>query len=364
MVIDMNYWSKVVKNVLVFLLSVVIVIFGFKFAIFYMPFLVAFLIATILEPVIKYIMKKTKLKRKASSIIVFIITIGIILGLLTWGIIALIEEVSNILGNYSEYVEDFSGSLEMIMSSIDLEKLDIPENVLNILLDSVGSFLSTITGWLQNALNGIFAFLTSIPNIGISVVITLLALYFMCVDKVYMIDQIEHHLPKTWVKKIDVHQKELMKSLGAFLRAEIILVIISFFISLIGLSIFNLIGWDVPYPLLVALAIGFVDLLPIFGSGTVMLPWAIFLAFKGNISLALAILILWIIMSVVRQIIEPKIVSTQIGIHPIFTLIAMYTGFKFAGVIGLLVGPIILIILKNIYGTIIEKGFVKSIVER
>ena len=95
-----------------------------------------------------------------------------------------------------------------------------------------------------------------------------------------------------------------------------------------------------------------------------MLPWAGFLAFTGDLKLAIGIFVLWCIMSIVRQFIEPKIVSGSIGIHPIFTLIAMYTGFKFIGVWGLLLGPIILIILKNIYGTVIDKGVVKSILER
>ena len=112
------------------------------------------------------------------------------------------------------------------------------------------------------------------------------------------------------------------------------------------------------------MVIAFVDALPIFGSGTVMLPWSGFLAFTGDLKLAIGILALWCIMSIIRQFIEPKIVSGSIGIHPIFTLIAMYTGFKFIGVLGLLLGPIILIILKNIYGTIIDKGVVKSILER
>lgn len=96
-----------------------------------------------------------------------------------------------------------------------------------------------------------------------------------------------------------------------------------------------------------ALIIGFVDLLPIFGAGTFMIPWAIITACSGDLNLALWILVLWIIMSVVRQFIEPKIVSGKIGIHPIFTLIAMYTGFKFIGIIGMFVGPIILIVLKT-----------------
>ena len=95
-----------------------------------------------------------------------------------------------------------------------------------------------------------------------------------------------------------------------------------------------------------------------------MIPWAGILAFSGDIKLAIGIFVLWCIMSIVRQLIEPRIVSGQIGIHPIFTLIAMYTGFQFLGVWGLLLGPIILIILKNIYGTLIDRGVVKSILER
>ena len=118
------------------------------------------------------------------------------------------------------------------------------------------------------------------------------------------------------------------------------------------------------YPLLYALGIGFVDALPIFGSGSVMVPWAIISACSGDMKLAISILGLWILMSIVRQLIEPRIVGNHIGIHPIFTLIAMYTGFKISGVIGLFIGPIILIIIKNIFSDILDKGVVKSIFSR
>ena len=95
-----------------------------------------------------------------------------------------------------------------------------------------------------------------------------------------------------------------------------------------------------------------------------MIPWSVILAFSGDIKLSMGIFTLWCIMSVIRQLIEPRIVSGQIGIHPIFTLLSMYTGFKFIGVWGLLLGPIVLIILKNIYGTLLDKGVVKTILER
>lgn len=364
MVVDMNYWGKVIRNIVILLLSVLAVYLGFKLAIFYMPFLIAFIISLILEPLIKFIMKKTKLKRKTSSIIVFIIAIAIIIGLLVWGITSLITEVSDILSNFNEYADMAYNMIQNFITNIDFDRIQIPENVMNTIQSSAIEFLGTLTEWAKNALTGVIGFITSIPTIGVYVVVTLLALYFMCVDKIYMIDQMEHHLPETWVKKIGVHLKGLIQSLGGYLKAEVILVIVSFIISLIGLYIFHFIGWNVEYPLLMALIIGFVDALPIFGSGTVMLPWAIFTACMGDIRLAIAIFALWAIMSIVRQFIEPRIVSGQIGIHPIFTLIAMYTGFKFIGVIGMLIGPIILIILKNIYGTLIDKGVVKSIFER
>ena len=95
-----------------------------------------------------------------------------------------------------------------------------------------------------------------------------------------------------------------------------------------------------------------------------MIPWAILCAINGDLNLGIAIIILLVIMSVLRQLLEPKLVSKNIGIHPIFTLIAMYTGFKVIGVMGLLIGPIVLIIFKNIFANLIDKGVFKTIFDR
>ena len=95
-----------------------------------------------------------------------------------------------------------------------------------------------------------------------------------------------------------------------------------------------------------------------------MIPWAILCAINGDLNLGIAIIILLVIMSVIRQLLEPKLVSKNIGIHPIFTLIAMYTGFKVIGVMGLLIGPIVLIIFKNIFANLIDKGVFKTCFDR
>jgi len=249
------------------------------------------------------------------------------------------------------------------MQALDLSKIQVSESIKGILDNSTHDILIKVSNMVKDFFSGVLNSLTSIPTMAFYTVITIMALYFISTDKIYMIDQLEHHLPQNWVKKIYKHAKRIISSLGCYLKAEAILVLISFVISLVGLIIYSVIGFNIKYPLLVAICIGFVDALPILGSGAVMVPWAVIEACKGDIRLGIAILGLWIVMTIVRQVLEPKIVGGQIGIHPIFTIIAMYTGVKFCGVVGLFVGPIVLIILRDVFENVIDKGFVKSIME-
>ena len=364
MIIDMNYWSKVFRKLLVFGFSILGIYLGFKLAVFYIPFLVAFTLSLLIEPIIKLLMKHFNIKRKTSAIIVFIIVLTILISLLVWGIISLISESSNLLNSLNFYVEKISIKINEILSRIDLTKFNLSNEIKNTLQNSGNELLKDATSWAKNVLTGLLNLITSIPTIGIYVVITILSLYFICTDKIYMIDQLEHHMPEIWVKKLTKHLREITKSLGSYLRAQVTLILISFVISLIGLCLFKWFGFNVEFPLLAALGIAFVDALPIFGSATAMIPWAIISAFNGDIKLSIGLIILLLIMSITRQFMEPKVVSGNIGIHPIFTLIAMYTGFKIIGILGMLIGPIILIILKNIYSNMIDKGFAKSLFER
>ena len=361
MVIDMGYWTKVIKRVLLLVFSIVLVFLAFKFAIFYAPFLIAFILSLFIEPVIKFVMRKTKLSRKASAIIVLILVISIIIGVLAWGITSLISEGANLLDGLNEYIEIAYNKVQEIIKNIDFDKIQVSEQVKITIQNSAMNLVSTIAEWVKNGVTAILNVITSIPTMALYVVITILSLYFICSDKVYMLDQMEHHLPKTWVRNIGRHLRELITTLGGYLKAQLTLIGISFTIVLIGLYLMKFMGFNIEYPLLAALGVGFVDALPILGSGTVMVPWAIISAVNGDIKLAIGLITLLVIIMISRQFLEPRIVSKHIGIHPIFTLIAMYTGFKFIGVLGMFVGPIVLIILKNIYGTLLEKGVMKAI---
>ena len=349
---DLSYIYKVIRRVLNIILIIIGIYIGIKMSVFYMPFLIAFLISLMIEPAIKKLMKKTKMTRKMSSIIIFFIVFSIIIGSVIWGTTTLISESTNLLQTLNIYIDKAYTQIQDAIGKMTITKISVSKNVLNLMQDTSKELLVKVSKWLTGFLTKLIDMITSIPTIGIYMVITILSLYFICTDRIYILDFMEQHMPKKWVQKIGIHIREITKNLGGYLKAEMILILVSFVISVIGLYIFKFIGMNVKYPLLIALAIGFVDALPILGSGSVMVPWAIISALNGDLRLGVSILILWIIMSLVRQFLEPKIVSGKIGIHPIFTLIAMYTGFKIMGVMGMLVGPIVLIIIKSVFGNI------------
>lgn len=364
MITDMNYYKKVGKRLLIFAFTLLLLYIAFKLSVFYIPFLIAFIISLIIEPLIRKVMKLTNLTRKVSAIITLILFFVLIIGLLIWGITSLITEASNILENLNNNMENITNRVTSLVSSFKFDNIKIPEQIKTIVQNSLNDLTIEGTNIAQKVLTRILNTVTHIPKLMIYIGITIVATYFVCTDKMYILDQMEHHLPRNWVNKFGHKLRKVISSLGDYLKAEGVLILISFSIVLVGLVLLNLIGMNVRYPLVIALFIGFIDALPILGAGTIMLPWAVISAFNGDIQLAVCLIVLYIVIIVTRQLVEPRIVSSHIGIHPIFTLIAMYTGFKIIGVIGMFIGPVILIILKNIFETMIDNGVVKTILDR
>ena len=364
MVIDMGYFTKVIKKLLILIFTLVGIYLSFKLALFYLPFLIGFIISLLIEPLIKFVNKKSRVTRKTSAVIVMLCIFSILIGLIAFGAITLITESSNLLQGLNVYIEKMYSQIQKYINETEFDNIQIPTQVISIVENSTNNLLDFVSKWVSNILTSIIQGITSLPIIGIYIVITILSTYFICADRMFILDQLEHHFPRIWVKKFGLHLKKLIATLGGYLKAEATLILISFVEVLVGLYIFKLIGLNVGYPLLAALGITFVDALPILGSGTVMIPWAIISAVNGDLKLGIALFILYVIILVVHQILEPRIVSGNIGVHPIFTLIAMYTGFRLSGVIGLIIGPIVLIILQNVFETMIDNGIVKTILDR
>ena len=244
MIIDVGYWTRILKNIAVLIISLILIFLSFKLAVFYMPFLIGFIISLIVEPLIKFVVKKTKLE-------------------LAWGIFSLITESSNLLQVFNSYIEMMYEKVKDYIGSIRDGNIKLPAEVASIIENSSSKVVTFITDYVSNFLTKVTQIISEIPVIGIYVFITILATYFICTDKMYIIDTIEHQLPHRWAKKIGIHSNDIIKALGNYLKAEVILILISFFIVLVGLYVIKILGFNVPYPFLTALGIGFVDALPI-----------------------------------------------------------------------------------------------------
>ena len=347
------------------ILNIILIIIGlylsYKLFKFYLPFLIGYIISISIEPVIKKFSNTTNLSRKISSIIVMSVFFFILILLIIWGVTTLIAEASNLLDKLNFYINKVVTYVDVFIKEFEFDKFNLPNNVKDIIQESSKDLFSNITNIIKALLTNVLETVYAVPKIAIYLVITILATYFITSDKFYILDRIEHHIPRKMVDKIGKKIEAIKENLGNYIKAEGILFLVAFVLYLIGLYIFKIIGMNVRYPFLIALLILILDIIPILGAGTIVIPWIIVLLINGNKALAFSLLGLYLLNIAIREFIEPKVVSKNIGIHPIFTLIAMYTGFKFVGIIGMILGPIVLIILKNIFSEIIEDGIIKTI---
>lgn len=263
LVIDMGYFTKVIRKLLILIITLFTIYLSFKLALFYMPFLIGFIISLLIEPLIKFINKKTNFTRKTSAIIVMLCIFSLLIGLIAFGIVSLITESSNLLQSLNIYIEKIYNYFQKHINSIEFDNLKIPNQVISIIQSSTNNLLDFASKWISNILTSIIQTITALPIIGIYIVITILSTYFICADRLFILDQLEHHFPKIWVKKFGIHLRKIISTLGGYLKAESILILISFIEVLIGLYIFKWMGLNVGYPFLAAIGIAFVDALPI-----------------------------------------------------------------------------------------------------
>lgn len=358
-----EYYSKILFKTVILVFTIVLLVLAYKLAKFYVPFIVAFLIATMIEPIIKFFMNKCKLKRKTSATISLILVVVIIGSLLTVLISAIISESKILLSNLNSSIDGIYNWGMGIINNFTNGEFVVPADWISAIQDSLGSILEVIKNAVYGFATGIINFAGQVPGAVTYTVITLLAIIFMCYDRGYVKNLLKAQIPKKWIEKANDIIVKSLNIIWNYIKAEAKLSLLCFILISIGLFIFNLCGLNIEYVAIMAILIGFVDLLPLFGAGFIMVPWTILLLIQGNVSAGIAVFALWLAWSVIKQFLEPKFVSKQMGMHPIFTLIGMYTGFKLFGVIGLLLGPIMFLVIREVFSNNVNKGILKDFFE-
>ena len=343
--------------------TLLVVFLLFKLGIFLFPFVLAFIFSMITQPIARFINKKTHLSAKVSTIISIVAFFLVLFGLMSVVSIKFIEEIynlsKNLRGSSAQFNELWNKSLDQGFVYIDY----LPKEFITQIQSYTGEFINFAARSATTFVNQTIRFITSIPTLIIYTSITILSTLLMSLDKNDIVKFLEHQFPISWLNKIYNIKRDILSVFGSYLRAQLILVTICFFELLIALNLFLFLGLNVKYPLIFSIVISLIDALPILGAGAILIPWSIFSFITGDIKLGFAIFILYVIVLAVRQLLEPKLISQKIGVHPLVTLVSMYSGFKLLGIVGFLIGPIVMIILKNVFSKELDNGFFREMFE-
>ncbi len=302
------------------------------------PFVLSVIIAALAQKPAGYLSRKTGIKKSFFAVFLsasIYIGVAAMLIFLIWRIImsfsGIIEFLPQIFKKITDIFEDFEGYLSGYLPK---------------------DFNISFGGIMQNLLKTATDFLTEIikksvkaaPSVLFSGVVALVAGCYISKDFDGLAKFVKSLCKKGFYEKFLRIKNIISKSVFKIVKGYLILMIITFFEVWIGLLILR-----VSNAFLIAAIIALIDFLPVLGTGIIMIPWSVYCALSGNIRLAVGVAVLYITVVILRNFSEPKIVSHQIGINPLFTLVSMFLGLRLLGGFGLIIFPLVLIVTVNYY---------------
>ena len=326
-----------------------------RIIIWFMPFVTGWIIALIASPLVHFFEKRLKIRRKAGTafVIISVIALVILAGYLIGA--QLVEQIAEFIGDvpklweaaqedFAQIGEKLSVALKYLPSELQLTINSITGNV----QEYFGGIMESISEPTITALGN---FVGSLPNIVISVIMSLLFAYFYVADKGYLSGLLEKAIPDSVLVRLQMIKRGLTKAVGGYFKAQLKIEVWMYLLLGIGFSILQ-----VKYAFLIAIGVAILDLLPFFGTGTVLIPWAIIKFLSADYKMVIGLLIIWGVGQLARQLIQPKIVGDSVGLAPIPTIILLFVGYRVAGVIGMIIAVPIGIIILNLY----EEGVVDT----
>lgn len=311
------------------------------------PFLIAFLLAALLQMPAKKLGKESDQKRRIAAILLCCAFYAVLFFIViipgtkaVKGIASMVVAAPSV---YNEKIVPLIGklaaSLEEAVASVDAAASQQIEGVFTEISQNMGQYISDFSvkavKWLSGGVTGI-------PGFVVKLVVTVVATFFMAADFPKITAFFQRRIPagkEAAVKKGVDYMKNVI---FIYIKSYSLLFSLTFVELSIGLLMLR-----IPYAILLALGIAVFDILPVLGTGGILLPWAVILLVMGNVPLAIGIVVLYIIITAIRNTIEPKIVGKQIGLHPLATLIAMFIGLKLFEIAGMIVFPVALAVLVN-----------------
>lgn len=342
-------YLKVILNLLTALIILLLCIFLLpKCIFFFMPFIIGWIISLIASPVVRFFEERLKIRRKGASVIVIVAVLAVVILLVYVVGAKLVKEGVSFVNELPMLWESIVAEFDEVGDNLEGIYRRLPEDTQQT-LDNIGSEMGTYFGGLiENVGTPTFEAVGNVakqlPDIFLGVVMCILSAYFFVADKGYVSDLMKKYVPGAVLYRLDLIRRSFRNAVGGYFKAQFKIECWIYLMLVIGLFILK-----VRYVPLVALGIAFLDFLPVFGTGTVMIPWAIVEILSRDYRMAIGLLIIWCTGQLVRQMIQPKIVGDSIGMEPIPTLFLLFIGYKVAGVMGMILSVPIGIIIVNLY---------------
>ena len=346
---SIKIYLKVILNLFTALAVVLLCIFLLPRCIwFFMPFILGWLIALIASPVVHFFEEKLKVKRKAMTAVVIVAVLAVVVLLVYLLGAKLIKEGVNFVNELPNIWNSILAELNKVGANLQGVYNRMPADTqatIDDILVELGNYADGVMSRIElPSFEAVGNVAKQIPDIFLGVVMCLLSAYFFVADKGYMSAVAEKYLPASVRYHFNLIRRSFRNAVGGYFRAQFKIECWVYILLVIGLMILG-----VDYAFLVAFGIAILDFLPVFGTGTVMIPWALIELLSNNYRMMFGLLAIWLIAQLVRQVIQPKIVGDSIGMDAIPTLFLLYIGYRVAGVLGMILAVPIGIIVVNLY---------------
>lgn len=318
----------------------------------FLPFLFAFGVAFLLRPFVLYVCRKSRASQPVVGIVLFLLLVFLLLylfvGLALYlgnqassAVTALMEELNreeNFLSRFFDSVAALRERFSILQGPLFSEETTLYDGIVRL----VRGFLAELSTRLTE---GVARILSALPRGIFGVTVSLIAMFYFFKDYNRITVAMANCLPGGIRSRLHRFKERLLDGLVRYARAYLLLLLLTFAELLAGFLVLG-----VRYATLLALITAVLDLLPVIGVGIVLIPWALFSLIVGDTALAIGLLVLYLVLYVVRQILEPRLVSDVIGVHPLLTLFAVYAGYRLLGVVGMVLAPLLAFLLKAIPG--------------
>ena len=319
---------------------------------FLMPLIVAWIVAMIANPIIRFLEKRIKIMRKHGSALVIILVLAALIAAFYGRAVLVASQFSSWVTELPEVYDSVTQNLQHLFRLLHQKYNIIPADV-KLAFDQRENMLDS---YIQKAIDGLLKMVksgslskvsslaSSLMDFLVYAILTILASYFMTVEKDHFTKLLQEKTPAGVQRIWDKIKKIFIRAIGGYFKAHFQIMIVIFFITVIPFAFMG-----ISYSGLLAVVIAIVDFLPFFGAGTVLVPWAVYRLVTGSYTYAAILFVIYVVVLIVRQALEPKLIGDNIGTSPFETLVFMLVGYRLAGMLGLIVGIPVGMILVECY---------------